>query len=113
GTGGPAVAAGAGLDVAYGPDISPPDAHTPGRERETYRQVVLAGRLREAIQRLNPHLPASVHEDAWRLVSNSNIPGLVQANRQFHSWLVQGVPVEFQKDGETRGDRVRLIDFDV
>src|SRR5690606_36988667 len=26
---------------------------------------------------------------------------------------VQGVPVEFQKDGETRGDRVRLIDFDV
>lgn len=102
-----------GWDVAYGPDISPPDAHTPGRERETYRQVVLAGRLREAIQRLNPHLPASVHEDAWRLVSNSNIPGLVQANRQFHSWLVQGVPVEFQKDGETRGDRVRLIDFDV
>jgi len=29
-----------------------------------------------------------------------------------HRWLVEGVPVQFQKDGETRGDRVRLIDFE-
>ena len=40
-----------------------------------------------------------------------NTPGLVAANRQFHRWLVEGVPVEYQRDGQTRGDRVRLIDF--
>lgn len=101
-----------GWDVAYGPDISPPDGQTPGPERDTYRQVVLARRLRDAIRRLNPDLPASAQEDALRLVLNPNIPGLVRANRQFHRWLVQGVPVEFQKDGETRGARVRLIDSD-
>ncbi len=100
-----------GWEVAHGPDISPVDANTPGTERETYRQVVLTGRLREAIQRLNPHIPASAQEDALRQVVSPNIPGLVQANRQFHRWLVEGVPVEFQKDGETRGDRVRLVDF--
>jgi type I restriction enzyme, R subunit len=44
-------------------------------------------------------------------VLNPNVPGSVNANRQVHRWLVDGVPVEFQKDGETRGDRVRLLDF--
>ncbi|MGE3320523.1 MAG: type I restriction endonuclease subunit R, partial [Candidatus Berkiella sp.] len=34
------------------------------------------------------------------------------ANRRFHGLLVNGVPVEYQKDGETRGDYVRLVDFE-
>lgn len=100
-----------GWEIAHGPDISPPDPHTPGTERDTYRQVVLPGRLRAAIARLNPHIPAPARDEALRLVLNPNVPGQVQANRQFHRWLVQGVPVQFQKDGETRGDRVKLIAF--
>jgi len=40
-----------------------------------------------------------------------NAAGLMQANRQFHRWLTDGVPVEINKDGETLGDRVKLIDF--
>jgi type I restriction enzyme R subunit len=101
-----------GWFVAYGPDISPLDGQTPGTERDTYRQVVLTHRLREAIRRLNPDIPLGAQEDALRQMLNPNIPGLVQANRQFHRWLINGVPVEFQKVGETRGARVRLIDFD-
>ena len=103
--------AGLGWSTAHGPDISPPDAKTPGTERSSYREVVLAGRLRMAITRLNPHIPSGAHDDALRRVLNPNVPGLVNANRQAHRWLVDGVPVEFQKDGETRGDRVRLLDF--
>ena len=103
---------GLGWGIAHGPDISPPDANTPGSERDTYRQVILPHRLRAAIRRLNPHIPAGAQDEAARMVMNPNIPGQVQANRQMHRWLVEGVPVEFQKDGETRGDRVRLIDFD-
>jgi type I restriction enzyme R subunit len=100
-----------GWAVAHGPDISPPDARTPGTERASYRDVVLEGRLRASIARLNPHIPEGAREDALRRVRNPNVPGLVNANRQVHRWLVDGVPVEFQKDGETRGDRVRLVDF--
>src|SRR5690625_6875463 len=100
-----------GWAVAHGPDVAPPDGQVPGTERDTYRQVVLKGRLREAIRRLNPDIPPGAQDDALRLVLNPNSPGLVQANRQFHRWLVEGVPVEFQRDGETRGARVRLIDF--
>lgn len=103
--------AGLGWATAHGPDISPPDARTPGPERASYREVVLAGRLRDAIARLNPHVPLGARDDALRRVLSPNVPGLVNANRQLHRWMVDGVPVEFQKDGETRGDRVRLLNF--
>src|SRR4051812_49276101 len=102
---------GLGWSIAHGPDISPPDALTPGTERGSYREVVLAGRLRDAIARFNPHVPLAARDDALRRVLNPNVPGLINANRQVHRWLIDGVPVEFQKDGETRGDRVRLIHF--
>lgn len=100
-----------GWRTAHGPDISPPDAKTPGTERDTYRDVALRHRLAAAIAKLNPHIPAVACDDALRHVLNPNVPGLVNANRQLYRWLVDGVPVEFQKDGETRGDRVRLVDF--
>ncbi|MGY8682063.1 type I restriction endonuclease subunit R [Bradyrhizobium sp. UFLA05-153] len=103
--------AGLGWSTAHGPSISPPDAKTPGTERDSYRDVILRHRLADAIARLNPHIPNGARDDALRRVLNPNIPGLVNANRQLHRWLVDGVPVEFQKDGETRGDRVRLVDF--
>ncbi|MCZ8294434.1 MAG: type I restriction endonuclease subunit R [Hylemonella sp.] len=99
-----------GWSIAHGPDISPPDAKTPGTERASYREVILAGHLQAAIARLNPDIPAGARDDALRRVLSPNVPGLVNANRQFHRWLVDGVPVEFQRNGETRGARVRLLD---
>jgi type I restriction enzyme R subunit len=44
-------------------------------------------------------------------VVNLGTPELLSANRHFHRLLVSGVPVQYQLDGETRGDYVRLIDF--
>ena len=46
-----------GWAVAHGPDIAP---DTPGAERTDYSTVVLEQRLREALARLNPDLPAPV-----------------------------------------------------
>lgn len=100
-----------GWEVGHGPDVSPPDAKTPGTERDTYREVALRHRLRAAIWRLNPHIPTGAQDEAVRMVLNPNVPGQVQANRQMHRWLVEGVPVQYQKDGETRGDRARLVDW--
>lgn len=97
-----------GYTLLYGPDIAP-DADVP--ERSDYRQVLLVGRLREAIRRLNPLIPLVARDDALRQVMNLDTPVLLSANRTFHRLLVNGVPVEYQKDGETRGDFVRLIDF--
>jgi len=99
-----------GFGYAYGPDIAPPpDGIAP--EREDYRQVILAGRLRTQLEAINPTLPLSAIEDAVRQVLTPNLPTLIQINRQFHRWLRDGVKVQYQKNGETVGDQVRLIDF--
>jgi len=81
-------------------------------ERADYKNTLLPFRLREAINRLNPSIPASAREDAMRQVQDLSIPSLLSANRHFHKLLVNGVPVQYQKDGETRGDFVRLVDWE-
>ena len=97
-----------GYTHMYGPDIAP-DGSAP--ERSNYIQVVLVERLRLAIARLNPDVPLVAREDALQQVLNLETPVLLSANRHFHRLLINGVPVEYQKDGETRGDFVYLMDF--
>jgi type I restriction enzyme, R subunit len=92
----------------YGPDIAF-DGSDP--QRTDYRQVLLPFRLRAAIQRLNPHIPPVACEDALKQVMDLGIPSQLGANRAFHKLLVGGVPVQYQKDGDTRGDFVRLVDW--
>lgn len=86
------------------------DGATP--ERPDYKNTLLPFRLREAINRLNPTIPLAAREDAFRQVQDLGIPSLLSANRHFHKLLVNGVPVQYQKDGETRGDFVRLVDWE-
>jgi len=98
-----------GYTPVYGPDIAL-DGNTP--ERSNYTQVVVVERLRNAINWLNPLVPLAAREDALQQVLNLDTPVLLAANRHFHRLLVNGVPVQYQQDGETRGDFVRLIDWD-
>ncbi|HNP51813.1 MAG TPA: HsdR family type I site-specific deoxyribonuclease, partial [Nitrosomonas nitrosa] len=97
-----------GWDYRYGPDIAP-DGDNP--ERTDYRQVLLAGRLKQALQRLNAGIPASVLDDVAHQLTKPGHPSLILNNRSFHELLIDGVPVEVVIDGVKRGDRVRLIDF--
>lgn len=97
-----------GYTHVYGPDIAP-DGSAP--ERPDYRQVVLVDRLRDAIARLNPAIPTMAREDALKQVLDLGVPSQLAANQQFHKLLVNGVPVQYQKAGETLGDLVRLVDF--
>jgi type I site-specific deoxyribonuclease, HsdR family len=98
-----------GWDYQYGPDI----AHDgPIPERQDYLQVLLPGRVLDALHRLNPGVPASILEDVLHTLSKPQHPSIVQNNRAFHEMLLEGVPVEYEIDGEVRGDRVQLIDFE-
>ena len=92
----------------FGPNIAPGGSN---QERTSYKQIVLQDRLMGALRRVNPTIPDAILEDAARQVIHGNVASLMQANRQFHRWLTDGVPVEVQRDGETLGDRVKLIDF--
>ena len=97
-----------GYSCLFGPDLAPDGA---GAERADYRTVLLVERLRGAIAQLNPGIPLQAREDAVQQVQDLGIPALLSANRRFHQLLVGGVPVQYQRDGETRGDFVRLIDW--
>ncbi len=97
-----------GWQHRYGPDLAP-DGAAP--ERDNYRQVLLIGRLRQAVAALNPTVPQAARDDAVKQVVDLGTPVLLAANRQFHRLLVTGVPVQYQRDGETRGDFVRLVDW--
>jgi type I restriction enzyme, R subunit len=98
-----------GYGVAQGPHLAPGE---PAAERYSFGDVVLVGRLRAAIQRLNPAIPDDAREEALRKVLRVATPSLVQTNRAFHRMLRDGVPVEYRRaDGSVAGDDARLVDF--
>ena len=99
-----------GWRIAHGPDIAP---DTPGAERADYGDVVLEGRLRDALARLNPELPATALDDAFRRLLRPEGATLEARNRAFHRLLVDGVTVEHRTDnGRVQGKQALVIDFD-
>jgi type I restriction enzyme, R subunit len=99
-----------GYAVAHAPHLAPGEIAT---ERSSFADVILVGRLRDAIARLNPTIPSDAREEALRKVLRHEAPSLVSNNRGFHQMLRDGMPVEYRReDGSIAGDHVRLIDFD-
>lgn len=97
-----------GWQTAHGPDLAA-DGAAP--ERADHRQVVLHGRLRSALARINPHLPPSAVEEAAHAATHVGHPLLVHRNRLAHRMLVEGVAVEYAEGDRKRADHAQLIDF--
>jgi type I restriction enzyme R subunit len=98
-----------GYTVCYGPDIAP-DA--PNAERTSFGDVVLRDRLRDALQRINPGVPADAIDEALRQLLRSESQNLIDNNRRFHKLLTEGIPVSYQRNNRRVDDLVWPIDFD-
>ena len=98
-----------GYTVLHGPNIAPGELFA---ERTSYSDVVLVGRLKEALARINPKIPSEAIEEAIRKVLHPDSPNLIENNRRFHRFLTDGVSVEYQGEGRAIHDQVRLFDFD-
>ena len=101
-----------GYKVLHGPDIA---AGEPAAERSdpNYRDVVLERRLRQSLVHLNPDLPTEALEDAYRKLTRTDAPSLVERNRTVHRMLVNGATVEYRRaDGSIAGAQARVLDFD-
>jgi len=98
-----------GYTILFGGDIAPEE---PAAERENYGEVILSGRLKAALERINPNVPAEALEDAYRKVARPGSPSLVGNNRAFHKMLADGIDVEYRAEGRIKGDKVWLIDFE-
>jgi type I restriction enzyme R subunit len=83
------------------------------RNDPNYRDVVLEGRLRQCLASLNPALPPEALEDAYRKLTRTDAPSLIERNRGVHRMLVDGVTVEYRReDGSIAGAQARVLDFD-
>ncbi|MBN2180374.1 MAG: type I restriction endonuclease subunit R [Sedimentisphaerales bacterium] len=81
-------------------------------ERSNLSEVVLLERLKNAIYTLNISIPSEAKEQALRQVLNLPSQNLMDNNEAFHRMLTEGIEVEYLVDGNIRGDKVRLIDFE-
>lgn len=87
-------------------------AEEPG-ERSRWSDVVLGGRLREAIERLNPGLPEQAVQRVSEIVLSSSSPAVTENHRDLHDLLLSGVPVAYlDGDGIEQHEHARLVDFD-
>ncbi|SPT53266.1 Type-1 restriction enzyme R protein [Actinomyces bovis] len=99
-----------GWQTVHGPEIAP---GMPVAERADYREVVLVGRLREAISRLNPTLPPAAIDEAVKTALRPESAVVQSENWRAYQLLTQGVPVEYREAaGRLRNVRARLIDWD-
>ncbi len=99
-----------GWQVINGAEIAPEERSA---ERQSYGEVFLERRLRDALVRNNPTLPSEALDDALRKLLRPEGVELILQNRGAHRLLVDGVTVEYRHDGgEIRGAQARIIDFD-
>lgn len=66
-----------GYAVGHGPDMASGEA---AAERDSFREVVLVGRLRAALRQINPKIPEEAREEALSKVLRLDFPSLVSAN---------------------------------
>ena len=97
-----------GYAYIYAPDIAT-DSENP--ERASFEQVILLGRLQNAVRKINPTIPVDAQAEASKEIQRISSPELLTNNETFHRFLTEGIPVSKRVDGDDRGDRVWLIDF--
>lgn len=89
-----------GYEYVYGPDI----------ERD-YHEVILEETFYSSLLNVNPGITQDIISEAHKTIKNLGLLKLEDLNASFHKYLVEGIPVPYQKDGESRSFTVRLVDF--
>ena len=99
-----------GYDIVFAPSISPEGEYP---EREDYSDVILKDRLLEALSRINPTMPDSALDEAYRKISVPQSPSLIMNNKSFQNMITEGIDVQVkQKDGTYKTEKVYVFDFE-
>ena len=85
--------------------------YAPEYERN-FEDVILKEKLQNSLITVNPTLDNEQIEYAVKQIERLKSTELLTDNEAFHKMLTEGITVEVQKDGVTRGEIVNLIDFD-
>ncbi len=99
-----------GWQVAYGPDLAL-DGKTP--ERSGYKDPLLEGRLRAAIELLNPQLSIADVDQVLAVLRRPESSDVLAESWRLYRLLTQGVPLERRNvAGEVEHDLIWLVDFE-
>lgn len=90
-----------GYAYSYGPDI----------ERD-YHDVIIEETFVSMMQTINPGITDVIINEAYKEIRNLGLLKLEDLNETFHKYLIEGVGVPYQKNGENRTFTVKLIDFE-
>lgn len=90
-----------GYEYIYGPEIN-----------RDYHEVILEDCFRDAIQKINPGITQEMISETYKEIRNLGLLKTEDLNASFHKYIVEGVPVSYQKNNENRTFTVRLINFD-
>jgi type I restriction enzyme R subunit len=101
---------GIGWSLAMGPEIAH-DGLMP--ERSSHKDVLLVGRVEDAISRINPGTPKDVIRKVRQMLESPGETDLLKANQQIHQWMTEGMSVKIRDDsGEETTKLLWLIDFE-
>ena len=103
---GPAVELLQSLGYTY---VSPEDLE---RERASFKEPILTGRLTQALKRLNPWLSGPNLTKAIRTVTHVQAASLAEANQTLYTSLTYGISLEQDRGDGRKSHTVRFLDFD-
>ena len=96
-----------GYEYLYGPDVDRKN----NAGIDDYHEVILKECFYSSMLNINPGITHELITEAYRTIKNLGFLSLVELNAAFHRYLIEGVPVPYQKDGENRTFTVKLVDF--
>jgi type I restriction enzyme, R subunit len=81
-------------------------------ERESFKDVILSGRLTSALRRLNPWLSDDNLHKAVRAVTSVPAASMIEASEKLHTTLTRGISLNQDVGHGNKGQDVRFFDFE-
>ncbi len=82
------------------------------RERASFKEPILTGRLAMALKRLNPWLSGPNLTNAVRAVTQVPAASFAEANQKLYTSLTYGIALEQDRGDGRKSHTVRFLDFD-
>ena len=81
-------------------------------ERTEFSKVILEEDLKEAIRKINSNVSEEELTEVMRQIKNLDNNNTILNNKQFTRYLLEGVSVPINENGETRYKTIKIVDFD-
>ena len=81
-------------------------------ERTDFSKVLLEEDVVQAIEKIHKGIKSEQIQEALRLIRNLDHNNTILNNKQFTKYLLEGIPVPIQENGETTYKTVKILDLD-